>query len=172
MAQVGEVRNSPLWVADPRQQLAYLATKRWARLHAPDVMLGVYSVDELQDHAIERPMGPAEVVHMPGASRTEAVKAKLASRQPARDPVPSPELGPDLGTVLRMIEDAYSREELKAAVDSAKLLPKADQVTARDIYKARVAEIKAQQEAEAQNKQSVEQSCSEWQSELGGEGNE
>lgn len=28
MAQVGEVRNSPLWVSDPRQQLAYLATKR------------------------------------------------------------------------------------------------------------------------------------------------
>nr|HNH44862.1 recombinase RecT [Agitococcus sp.] len=33
MAQVGNVRNSPLWVNDPRQQLAYLATKRWSRLY-------------------------------------------------------------------------------------------------------------------------------------------
>lgn len=49
MAQVGKVRNSPLWTNDPRQQLAYLAAKRWARLHCPDVILGLYSEDELQD---------------------------------------------------------------------------------------------------------------------------
>jgi len=29
------VRNSPLWATDPRQQLAYLAVKRWSRLYAP-----------------------------------------------------------------------------------------------------------------------------------------
>ncbi|WP_313112614.1 RecT family recombinase [Pseudescherichia sp.] len=48
MAQAG-VRNSPLWEQDPRQQLAYLCTKRWARLHAPDVLLGVYTPDELAE---------------------------------------------------------------------------------------------------------------------------
>ena len=31
MGQVGSVRNSPLWASDPRQQLAYLAIKRWSR---------------------------------------------------------------------------------------------------------------------------------------------
>lgn len=51
MAQVGPVRNSPNWVADPRQQIAYLAAKRWGRLHAPDVILGVYTPDELEDVA-------------------------------------------------------------------------------------------------------------------------
>lgn len=40
-------RNSTLWADDPRQQLAYLATKRWSRLYCPDVILGVYSPDEL-----------------------------------------------------------------------------------------------------------------------------
>nr|MBP8285152.1 recombinase RecT [Chromatiaceae bacterium] len=170
MAQVGEVRNSPLWVADPRQQLAYLATKRWARLHAPDVMLGVYSVDELQD-ATERPMGPAEVVSMPSASRTADVKAKLAARQPARTPEPDPEPGPDLATVLRMIAVAFTRDELKASVDAAKLLPLADQKLARDAYKARVAEIKAQQEAEsaAMAEPTPEtQTVAEWQAEFMG----
>lgn len=43
------VRNSPLWATDPKQQLAYLAVKRWARLYSPDVILGVYSNDELEE---------------------------------------------------------------------------------------------------------------------------
>ena len=43
------VRNSPLWATDPRQQLAYLAVKRWSRLYAPDVILGVYTPDELEE---------------------------------------------------------------------------------------------------------------------------
>ncbi|MDR8290104.1 recombinase RecT, partial [Acinetobacter baumannii] len=50
MAQAG-VRNSPLWEQDPRQQLTYLCVKRWARLHAPDVLLGVYTPDELEEAA-------------------------------------------------------------------------------------------------------------------------
>lgn len=34
---------------DPRQQLAYLAVKRWSRLYCPDVILGVYTPDELEE---------------------------------------------------------------------------------------------------------------------------
>ena len=41
-------RNSTLWTEDPKQQLAYLAAKRWARLYMPDVLLGVYTPDELE----------------------------------------------------------------------------------------------------------------------------
>lgn len=54
-------RNSTLWTEDPKQQLAYLAQKRWARLHAPDVILGVYTPDELASPS-ERFMGAADVV--------------------------------------------------------------------------------------------------------------
>ena len=43
------VRNSPLWATDPKQQLGYLAVKRWSRLYAPDVILGVYTPDELEE---------------------------------------------------------------------------------------------------------------------------
>lgn len=43
------VRNSPLWATDPKQQLAYLAVKRWTRLYSPDVILGVYTPDELDE---------------------------------------------------------------------------------------------------------------------------
>ena len=56
-------RNSTLWADDPKQQLAYLAQKRWARLFAPDVILGVYTADELDTQPIEVHMGPVvEVV--------------------------------------------------------------------------------------------------------------
>lgn len=75
MAQVGKVRNSPLWESDPRQQLAYLAIKRWARLHCPDVILGVYTPDEIEE--------PKEINVTPNASQAKpnsgasALKARL-----------------------------------------------------------------------------------------------
>ncbi|EGT0649835.1 recombinase RecT [Citrobacter braakii] len=57
-------RNSTLWADDPRQQLAYLAVKRWARLFCPDVILGVYTPDELDDRREEREVNPAPVQHV------------------------------------------------------------------------------------------------------------
>lgn len=40
-------RNSPLWKTNPLQQLKYLALKYWARIYTPDVIMGVYTPDEL-----------------------------------------------------------------------------------------------------------------------------
>lgn len=45
-------KNSPLWKTNPRQQLGYLQVKNWARLYTPGAMLGVYSVDELEDGGV------------------------------------------------------------------------------------------------------------------------
>lgn len=53
-------RNSTLWADDPKQQLAYLGVKRWARLYVPDVLAGVYTPDELEDYT------PAAEVPLPG----------------------------------------------------------------------------------------------------------
>lgn len=78
------VRNSPLWASDPKQQLAYLAVKRWARLYAPDVVLGVYTPDELEQTAparrTTRQMGPADVVapEVPAALLEQANAAAAA----------------------------------------------------------------------------------------------
>ena len=51
-------RNSTLWADDPQQQLAYLAVKKWSRLHTPDVILGVYTPDEMQDFETIRDVTP------------------------------------------------------------------------------------------------------------------
>jgi hypothetical protein len=41
-------KNSPLWKADPDQQLGYFAIRSWARRHTPEVILGVYTPDEVR----------------------------------------------------------------------------------------------------------------------------
>ncbi len=41
-------KNSPLWKVNPKQQFGYLQARNWARLYAPDALLGVYTEDELQ----------------------------------------------------------------------------------------------------------------------------
>ena len=38
--------TNPLWKKQPDQQLCYFGTRAWARRHAPEVMLGVYSPEE------------------------------------------------------------------------------------------------------------------------------
>lgn len=70
------VRNSTLWASDPKQQLAYLAVKRWARLYKPGAILGVYSVDELEQ---EEPVNvtPEEEKPKKGTTATGKLKSKL-----------------------------------------------------------------------------------------------
>jgi hypothetical protein len=72
-------RNSTLWTEDPKQQLAYLAQKRWSRLYAPDVILGVYTPDEMAEPT-ERFMGPAEEVT--GAAADTAAAATTGNALP------------------------------------------------------------------------------------------
>jgi hypothetical protein len=49
MLAQARTRNSTLWADDPKQQLGYLAVRKWARQYAPGVILGVYTGDELED---------------------------------------------------------------------------------------------------------------------------
>lgn len=41
--------SNGMWVKQPDQQLVYFATRAWARRHAPEVMLGVYSPEEFDE---------------------------------------------------------------------------------------------------------------------------
>ena len=75
------VRNSPLWKSDPRQQLAYLGVKRWARLHCPDVILGVYTPDEIETDKAEKEINPAH------KSRSQSIKDSLKAAEPEPEPV-------------------------------------------------------------------------------------
>lgn len=39
-------KNSPLWKSDPDQQLAYYSLRAFARRHCPDVIMGIYDLEE------------------------------------------------------------------------------------------------------------------------------
>ena len=55
-----QVKNSPLWKANPKQQMGYLQVKNWARAYCPGALLGIYSTDELE--AMPDAMPPAAAV--------------------------------------------------------------------------------------------------------------
>lgn len=52
------VKNSPLWQGDPDQQLFYYSSRAWARRHVPEVLLGIYTPDEVAHMTID--MTPTE----------------------------------------------------------------------------------------------------------------
>lgn len=79
------VRNSTLWASDPKQQLAYLAVKRWARLYKPGAILGVYSVDELEQ---EEPVNVTTEEQKPKKATTATGKLKsklMKEKEPVVD---------------------------------------------------------------------------------------
>ena len=118
MAQVGPVRNSPLWAADPRQQIAYLATKRWARLYCPDVILGVYTPDEVIERE-ELDVTPVQstVKKHQGSS---GLKAQMAEREQSQETVIDMAPNFDVEGLINQINALSTIEELKAL---AKTIP-------------------------------------------------
>lgn len=60
----GKYKGSPLWETKPDVQLAYNAVRDWARLYCPDVIMGVYSTEELaQFKPGEAPGDTAQIVN-------------------------------------------------------------------------------------------------------------
>lgn len=143
MAQAG-VRNSPLWEQDPRQQLAYLCVKRWARLHAPDVLLGVYTPDELQETA---PRAERDITPTPA---TASGMNKLINKQPEQQQEEKPKSSDDRDpeeilsaftdaamnyNTLKDLDNAYKYVAKKLANDDDRL------AKATDVYSIRREEL-------------------------------
>lgn len=146
MAQAG-VRNSPLWEQDPRQQLAYLCVKRWARLHAPDVLLGVYTPDELEE---SRPRVERDVTPPPAtaAGMNALINGKAADSAPAEEKqaTQKEERSPEelLSAFSEKAMHSQTVEELEKAYKfAAKLLAGRDDLleTATDVYGIRKNEL-------------------------------
>jgi len=157
------------WSQYPKRMLQMRA-RAWAlRDVFPDVLRGVSVAEEAQDIPPERNMGPAEVIpSQPTTSRTESIKAKLAARH-----TPPVDTGPDLATTLKIIEDAYTAEEMEQAAAVAKQLKSAiDKDAARKAFASRKAALKEMAEAEAKAEREAiraegEMTTEQWQAELG-----
>lgn len=137
-------RNSPLWKTAPKQQLAYLAVKYWARLYCPDVILGVYTPDEFDtQQRAERDVTPA---------RTRQDLNNLINKKPdvqqeaPQHPEKEPERSPDelLADFTEAASNANSTAQLdkcykfaaRKLADTPDLLDKAT-----DVYQIRLDEL-------------------------------
>lgn len=77
-AKIG-VKNSPLWAGDPDQQLHYYSTRAWARRFVPEVLLGIYTPEEID--AQEHHYGPdhaKDITPRPSRAAIEAAAAPAA----------------------------------------------------------------------------------------------
>ncbi|RKQ61203.1 RecT family protein [Vogesella indigofera] len=145
MAQAG-VRNSPNWEHDPKQQLAYLCTKRWARLHAPDVLLGVYTPDEIEvAPRTERDVTPpAEQPPSRPATRTDALKGKLAGKaqsKPAESAAALP--APTLDMIAEQLRQAAGKADMDRIGQLITQLPDGQYDAGLQAFNERVTELKA-----------------------------
>jgi len=59
------IKNSPLWKNDPDQQLFYFSSRAMCRRHFPDVLLGIYTMDELDDQPRQQKMAKGSVLESP-----------------------------------------------------------------------------------------------------------
>lgn len=152
MAQVGTVRNSPLWSSDPRQQLAYLAIKRWARLYCPDVILGVYTPDEF-DQPSEKDITPNVGQNPKANSGSSALKQRMAKKQA----VESVAVEVDLDPYYQRIEQATSLDDLGLIAADIKALGLGEpaRTELNQAYKAKHAELSKPQAFPAESIQAV-----------------
>lgn len=93
-------RNSPLWKQQPKQQLGYFALRAWARLYCPDVLMGIYTKDEMEDASMH--IGSDNAIDITGdRSVVEDMAAHIAAEKKAmKEPVPP--YDPETGEILDM----------------------------------------------------------------------
>ncbi|GLQ72884.1 RecT family recombinase [Vibrio penaeicida] len=133
-----QVRNSTLWASDPKQQLAYLAIKRWARLYTPDVIMGVYTPDELVSIQ-EKTINPPPIKE---GTQKEKLLHRLTAE--AHDDYQIEQEEPiTLEAILLKIEYAQSERELINVVADAQALKKTEQTKAREAYKQQLIKLRA-----------------------------
>jgi len=141
-------RNSPLWKTAPKQQLAYLAVKYWARLYCPDVILGVYTPDEFEPaQRAERDVTPARS----RADLNNLINSKPEKQQPEREINPATNTSAAARTPDELLADfteASANADSVASLDrfykyAARMLASESETLekATDVYLLRKAEI-------------------------------
>lgn len=119
-------KNSPLWKTNPKQQFGYLQVKNWARAFAPGAILGVYTVDELDNTEIPpKDITPQDRVAPDSASKPvlpEITAEELAS-------LCADKLNPDTGEIVKMGFRSMVQTGKKSASDFIEWLGKKATVT-------------------------------------------
>lgn len=87
-------KNSPLWKSDPDQQQCYYTARAWGRRHTPEVILGVYDREEVEQFrgsetardvtpSLEERLKLAKIEQHGAPQKQEGFDADFASRETA-----------------------------------------------------------------------------------------
>ena len=139
-----KVKNSPLWTGDPDQQFFYFSSRAFARRHFPDVLLGVYARDELEDSPalIEPPRtGRDRLAERLGAGKEAAtsgfnagfVKSEIAKTGEAFDQ--------ETGEILSAEDQAREQAEVDAKTRRLGSEPLAKEIAEHERLEALAAQI-------------------------------
>lgn len=101
--------SNSLWTKQPDQQLAYHGARVWARRYAPEVMLGVYAPDEMEQPPVHT--GPT-------------IEATAEPAPPAEPPKRT--LGQFLDALEAELRDAQTWEQVSAIAQRADVLKAQD----------------------------------------------
>lgn len=118
-------QNSPLWISDPDQQLGYYSIRALSRRHFPDILMGVYDVEEAETMRditpeSERPTTPKPRITdaLDGLARRRAA-ATVIDQGPGPEPEPEPEGGEGFAEMPAHDEDGVIDEGECATVRGA-----------------------------------------------------
>lgn len=107
---IGEIqpKNSSMWNQDPRRQLMYYSARAWARLYVPEIIMGVYTSDELLDAAPPPETGP---------KRSSLMDKLDPEGQPDDEPAPTPDAEPEPDPEPVDQKDAAAEPEAQPEVE-------------------------------------------------------
>ncbi len=111
-------RNSPLWVSNPKQQIAYLGVKYWGRLYCPEVILGVYSPDEVEART-EREINPELSQRMSVMEITSEVESAAKEQESAAN---IDVMADDFRDRIDAAQDVDNAKAVRADIESQKVV--------------------------------------------------
>ena len=126
-------KGSPLWRTDPRLQLWYYGARSWARVHAPEIMLGFRSPDEFED--VGEPVDLTPPPKKTLMQKVQEIRAAEALPAPADASVDAPaaavenaptEPAPAAAEVVEEPPPKKKRAEKKAAAAVVSIATKAE----------------------------------------------
>lgn len=111
--------SNQMWTKQPDQQLVYFATRAWARRHAAEVMLGVYSPEEFDAAAQPAFTGTTidaePVYHGQPRDTARAIGDELPTH--ALDATPAPKTR-KTAEVIDELDAAFAAAQTREAVDA------------------------------------------------------
>ncbi|WP_272657382.1 RecT family recombinase [Providencia sp. PROV118] len=106
-----QTRNSPLWKTMPKQQIAYLAVKYWSRLYCPEVIMGVYTPDELEERTIKDVTPPKERVSLNEITQQNEPEQHHETTSGDSDVITG-----------EIVDDGFNPDEMRQAISNAETL--------------------------------------------------